>query len=303
MRHLRPASLIRHELETALAYREAYNGRPVDDPAVVEMRRANERDIDCLRRELEQATAAELEVTLSGPAYESNRVSVPFLTRVLERLQASYRALYRAFAPEGRVGRGEANLSLAATAGGSFKLLLHTAPHQLGLLEPPPADSAMSTIIDLLESAEAATAAEVAQEWAATNEDEVVRSIIRLASTLAGANGRIHLRWQGSLGGERLVTIRPERARDLAAALAGRTGREIIDVIGHLEMAQDQPPRVRIRTPEDEYLAKVSGTEMLDLVKELLFGEVKATLVIDMRTSPTTRSPGTDVELLDLQPT
>ena len=40
--------------------------------------------------------------------------------------------------------------------------------------------------------------------------------------------------------------------------------------------------------------------ELLDRVKELLFDEVEATLAVDMRTSPTTGRPDTEIELLDI---
>jgi hypothetical protein len=123
--------------------------------------------------------------------------------------------------------------------------------------------------------------------------------MIKLSATLAVAQGSTTIRWRGIAAPEQIVTLRKEDARDLALALSGRPGREIITVIGHLEMGQDQPPRVRFRTADEEYSAKVPN-ELLDRVKELLFGEVQATLVIDMKTSPTTGSPDTDIELLDL---
>jgi hypothetical protein len=83
--------------------------------------------------------------------------------------------------------------------------------------------------------------------------------------------------------------------------LAGQVGREVITVTGHLEMAQDRPPRVRVRAPNDDFLAFVPD-ELLDQVKSLLFDTVKATLVIDMRTSATTGSPDVDIELMDIEP-
>ncbi len=83
-------------------------------------------------------------------------------------------------------------------------------------------------------------------------------------------------------------------------ALAGETGREILTVRGHLEMGQDQPPKARIKTDASEYLASVPTDDLLDRVKDYLFGEVQATLAIDMRTSVTTGRPETQIELLDL---
>ena len=71
--------------------------------------------------------------------------------------------------------------------------------------------------------------------------------------------------------------------------------------MGHLQMAQDDPARVRITTLDDQYLATILNEELLDRVKHLLFLQVTATLVIDMRTSPSTGAPLTHIELLDLE--
>jgi hypothetical protein len=265
------------------------------------MRQANEDEIKELELELAQATSSDVEITFTGSAYESHSVAVPYATRILESFQATFRAAYRASLPEGRLKRGEATLALSATAPGSFKIMVKTPPAQLDLLGSPPADKAMETIVHLLEAAEDGTAPQVATTWAAQSEETAVRSMIRLAVSLASAQGPTVIRWHGITTHERLVRVQPEAARDLALALAGQAGREVLTVTGHLEMGQDQPPRVRIRTSEDEYLARVTTGEMLDKVKELLFGEVSATLVIDMRTSPTTGSPESIIELLDIE--
>jgi nucleotide-binding universal stress UspA family protein len=98
------------------------------------------------------------------------------------------------------------------------------------------------------------------------------------------------------------VSVTADAARSLAIALAGQSGREIVTVVGHLTMAQDRPPRVRVRTQDDDYVAGANTEEMLDRVKELLFDEVRATLVIDMRTSPSTGSPDVNIELMELEP-
>lgn len=302
MRATRPVAMIRRDLDTALAYRGRYQERTSNEPLVAQMRQANEQEIHALQAELAQATSSDLEITLSGAAYQSHSVAVPYVTRILESFQASFRAAYRATVQDGRLKRGEATLALSATAPGSFRILIKTPASQLDLLEAPPADQALESIVNLLAAAESGTAATVAPVWAARSEEATVRSMIRLAVALAGAEGPAIVRWRGITTAERLVQLRPEAARDLAVALAGQAGREIITVTGHLEMGQDQPPRVRIRTANnDDHLARVSTAEMLEKVKELLFGEVTATLVIDMRTSPSTGNPEAVIELLDIE--
>ena len=72
-----------------------------------------------------------------------------------------------------------------------------------------------------------------------------------------------------------------------------------LEVVGHLSMAQDQPPRARVRTTEHTYLATV-GDELLVRIRELLFSEVRATIAIGMSTSPTSGTPETHVELIDV---
>jgi hypothetical protein len=135
------------------------------------------------------------------------------------------------------------------------------------------------------------------------SEEPAVRSMIRFSVALAGSKGSTIIRWKGVGSEERIVNVTSEAARSLAISLSGESGREVLEVEGHLEMGQDQPPRVRIRTQTDEFLASVPGEDLLDQVKDLLFGEVRATLVVDMRTSPTTGSPETRIELLDIEAT
>jgi hypothetical protein len=291
--------MIRRDLESAIAYRERYQSRETTDPHVVSMRQANEDEIGALELELAEATSGDVEITLSGAAYESHSVAVPYLTRILESFQSTFRAAYRETVHDGRLKRGEATLSLSATAAGSFKLLIKTPSAQLDLLASPSVDQAMERIVGLLEAAEHGTSETEAPDWAAHSEDGTVRAMIRLAVSLASADGSTIFRWHGITTDERMVQVRPAAARALAVALAGQAGREIITVTGHLEMGQDQPPRVRVRTTNDDYLARVTP-DMLERVKDMLFGEVSATMVVDMRTSPTTGNPEAVIELLDI---
>lgn len=300
MKPVRPIAHIRRDLATAGAYQQRYQQRPSDDPLVLMMREANDQEIRALELELKEATAGELELTLLGPAYELHRVGLPLLTRILGNLQSTFRAVYRSRTPSGSMRREEATLSLVATAPGSFKVAVATPPTQLDLLEPMPlVDQVIAEIVRLFVAAEEGQAGEVAPAWAATQDEPVLKAMIRLSAALAVTQGSTAIRWHGVSTPEQMVTLRKEDARDLALALSGQPGREIITVTGHLEMGQDQPPRIRLRTADEDYSAKVPA-ELLDRVKELLFGEVQATLIIDMKTSPTTGSPDTDIELLDL---
>ncbi len=300
MKPVRPIEHIRRDLAIAGAYRERYQQRPSDDPLVLMMRETNEKEIHALELELKDATAGEIELTLLGPAYAEHRMGIPLLTRILGNLQSTFRAVYRSRRLGGSVHSEEATLSLVATAPGSFKVAVATPSAQLDLLEPSPLiDQAIGEIVRLLVAAEEDQAADVAPTWAATRDEPVVRAMIKFAAALAVAQGSTTIRWHGVSTPEQLVTLRKEDARDLALALSGQPGREIITVTGHLEMGQDQPRRMRPRTTDEEYSAQVPA-ELLDRVKELLFGEVQATLIIDMKTSPTTGSPDTEMELLNL---
>jgi hypothetical protein len=264
------------------------------------MRNANEAEVVALQSELTTAGAGDLEMTLVGPEYELHQVSLRYITRLLDTLQASFRAMCNAILPEGTVRRADATLSLAATSPGSFKVHIMTPSAQLEFFNVPIADQALSAIVDLLESAEHGTASRDIPAWTAGTEEPVVRSMIRFSVALASSKGSVTFRWRGAQSQERLVAVTTDAARALAVALSGESGREILEVTGHLEMGQDQPPRARIRTADDEHLAQVPSEELLERVKDLLFEDVRATLVVDMRTSPTTGSPDTHTELLDI---
>jgi hypothetical protein len=226
---------------------------------------------------------------------------VSYLNRVLESLQSTYRAVLRSLGQDSHVRRADATLSVAGTAPGSFRIALAIPPTQLELVEEPASDRALDAIVSLLAAADEGEAAQAGRSWAERSDETAVRAMIRLSASLASSRGTTRVRLRRTSGSEQIVRVTSDEARDLAMALAGQTGREVITVIGHLEMAQDRPPRVRIRTEDDEHLASVTN-EMLDQVKTLLFDLVSATLVVDMRTSAITGRPDTDVELLDLEP-
>jgi hypothetical protein len=296
----RPIALVRHELASALAYQQRYESRHSDDQWAVRMREDNEREVERLRAELTLALSADLELSIEGVPVEDHRISVPYFNRVLESLQATYRAVLKSMSPD-HLRRAEVTLSVAGTAPGSFKVLLKAPPAQLELIDEPLVDRGMGQIVDLLQAAQAGTIDQVGPAWASRADEPEVRAMIRLAATLAASRGTTHLRWLAVGGTERMVSLSAAAARSLTLALAGEVGREILTVTGHLEMAQDRPPRVRVRTDDDEYIASVKDSEMLERVKSLLFEEVEATLVVDIRTSPTTGIPDTNVELLDLE--
>lgn len=294
--------MIRHELGLARACRATYADRPTDDELVLLMRNDNERDIAALEAELEQAFSGDLELTLDGRPVADHRVALTYFNRLTDSLQAAFRAAYRTMTPTGSINRGEATLSIAGTAPGSFKVSLTVPAAQLELLEDPLADRAMMRIVRLLQAAASGTEATSAEEFAAGAAEPEVRAMIRLAASMATSGGTTGIRYRAVDGTETIASVRHEAARRLAEALAGRTGREVVTVTGHLSMAQDQPPRVRVTTTDDVYLAVVTSDELLDRVKSLLFGEVEATLVVDMRTSPTSGTPSTTTELIDLEP-
>jgi len=173
---------------------------------------------------------------------------------------------------------------------------------QLDLLDDPIIDRTMAVIVSLLQDAAAGAAPERINDWAGRATEPEVRAMIRVASALASSQGTTSIRWRGVVGSEKVIYLQAAAARALAVSLAGKTGREVITVTGHLQMAQDQPARVRVQAADDEYLASVASPDMLDRVKALLFDEVRATLVIDMKTSPTSGSPDTTTELMDLEP-
>lgn len=301
MNSLRPAAQIRHDLATAVEYQQRYASRLSDDPLITEMRAANEAEVEELRAELKEALSGVIEVSLSGLPVEDHHVTVPYLNRVLESLQSAYRAVYRSLNQDKHLRKGEATLSVTGTSPGSFRVVLTVPPRQLDLLGDPTADRALGAIVSLLAAAAQGTAAVAGHDWAETRDETAVRSMIRFSASLAGSRGKTTIRLTEASGRQRIVTLTAEAARDLATSLAGQAGREVVIVTGHLEMAQDRPPRVRLRTEDDEHLAVVPD-HLLDQVKGLLFDTVRATLVIDMKTSVTTGSPDVDVELLDLEP-
>ncbi|HTX01356.1 MAG TPA: hypothetical protein VMD59_21405 [Acidimicrobiales bacterium] len=300
MNRIRSVAEIRLDLDTALEYRRRYSTRPSVDPLVTEMRVANEVEIARLEAELKTALSGTLEISLDGQPIQDHHIAVPYLSRVLDSLQSVFRAAMRSL-DEGRVRRADATLAVTSTAPGSFRVALATPPTQLRLDGEPLSDRALEMILDLLSAAAESRATEVARTWAEQSDEAAVRSMTRFAATLASSRGTTHLRVVRAHDSDRLVRVTANAARDLAVALAGEAGREIITVVGHLQMAQDEPRRARIRTDDDEYLARIRD-DQLDLVKSLLFEQVSATLVIDMRTSVTTGSPDTDIELLDLMP-
>ena len=295
----RPREVIKQDLETARAYQARTSLRPSSDPLVHLMRSANDREIEDLEGELALVDSGELELRFAGSAFDQHKMPVPVVSRILETLQSTFRAAYRCVSPGGHAGRAEATLTLAGTAPGSFRLFLTTPPVQLDVLAPPLADQAMGGIVALLEAASHGDAGQVGPRWAEETDEAYVRSMIRLASTLAGIHAETSLRWFPADQTERIIHLASEQALALAIALAGETGREILTVTGHLEMAQDNPPKVRIKTSDDQFLAKVPD-DLLNQVKDLIFEEVQATLSIDMKTSPTTGKPETDTELLDI---
>lgn len=302
MSPLRPIGLIRLELETALRYQEAYLEREPVDPLAAEMREDNEAEIGELRAELASALSGDLEISLTGAPVEGHNVQLSYFNRVTESVQAAYRAAFRARTRDGRLRRGEAALAITATAPGSFKVGLKAAPVQLELLDDPIVDRSMKVIIDLFQLAAEGPLSDATQTWASSATEAEVRAMIRAASTIASSKGMTRLRWRSAGGEERIVDVSAPAARDLAVALAGQMGREVLTVAGHLQMGQDEPPRARITTRDNVYLAKIPTTDMLDEVKALLFGDVQATMLIELRTSPTSGSPSIVTELMEVQP-
>jgi hypothetical protein len=296
----RPLEFIRHELATARALHEKYAAKTFSNPFAIRMREDNEREINELETELRAASAGDLEVSLDGDPVDDHRVTLPYFNKVTESLQAAVRAVYRSLKPDGSLRRGEAVLAIAGTAPGSFKVSLVTPPQQLDLLEQPLIDQTLASIVGLLQAVGQDNEREQLAGWASRAAEPSLRAMIRLASALAGSRGVTSVRWRDTAGREQTATVPAASARALAAALAGQTGREVIEVVGHLRLAQDEPPRAGIRTIDDDYSATIPSDDLLEKVKELLFEEVRATLVVDMRTSPTTGRPATFTELVDL---
>lgn len=294
----RPVGQIQHDLLTAMAYRERYTDRSTSDPWVIQMRDANESEIKSLQLEMAEALSGDLEITLEGQPVTGHTVTVPYLSRVLGALQATYRSILTRM--DESAGRAGSTLSVAATAPGSFVVAVKTPPAQLEFFDTPVTDRAMNEIVSLLTSSIDGRESEAGPAWAQSTEEPTVRAMIRLAAALASSRGRTRIRWTPVSGHEQLLALTSDNARRLATSLAGDPGREVVIVTGHLEMAQDRPPRVRIRTADDEFIASVKQDELLSTVRELIFSEVQATLMVDMRTSPTSGSPVIETELLDL---
>lgn len=301
MSSIRSIGLIRIDLETAREYQRRAATRPSTDPLVTEMRMANEAEISHLEKELREAMSGVLEVALDGIQIENHRIEVPYFSRVLESIQSTYRAVFRSLSQEMHLHRGEATLALVATGPGSFSVTLAAPPAQLELLDEPRGDRALAEIVSLLEAAANGDAQSAGREWSATRDEASVRAMIRLAASLASSRGSTRVRMTQSSGVEHVTTVSARSARDLAAALAGEPGREILTVTGHLEMAQDRPPRVRVQTEDDVFVADIPPG-LLETVKSLLFETVQATLIVDVRTSATTGSPGIVTELMDIEP-
>lgn len=300
MSTMRPVALIKLELDSAMRAQEAYAGHEPVHALAAEMRERNEAEIRELRRELTEATSGDLEISLDGAPVEGHHVRLSYFNRVTGSVQAAYRAASRGLASDGHLRRTDAVLSIASTSPGSFRVALKVQPVQLDLLEDPPSDRAMNSVIDRFQAIVDDRSGASVKEWAARASEPEVRSMIRVASTVATSRGKTRFRWIGTDKAERLVEVSAEAARDLARALAGQIDQEFLEVEGHLQMGQDSPPRVRITTIDDVHLASVTSDELLEQVKSLIFEDVRATLLVEMKTS-SSGSPKTTTELVDIE--
>jgi hypothetical protein len=297
MKRMRSIQQIRLGLETARALQDSHRKRPTDDPVTRLLRADNEREILALEQELVDALVGQLEVVLDGTVVESHSLKVSFASRVLDGMQGAYRAMYAEAAHKETVSRNESSLALVATSPGSVALHLSTAPSQLDLLEDPIADRAIENLLNLLTAEDPADAG---RTFAERTESAQLQAVIRLCGTFAALGGTIQIRWRG-VRGERFADIDSRSVRQLATALAGQPGREVITVVGHLERASDRPTtRVKVVTEDESYSAEVPD-ELKDRVKAMLFEDVTATLSVDMSTRISTGEPKTRIELLDLQ--
>ena len=298
MRHL---ALVRHELETALAFRNATAAREPTDSLSRMMLEQNEHEIAGLQQELSEVLATDLEVVFEGGPVTQHSIGVPYFQRILESMQATYRAMRRSLLPAGEsLSYRDSTLLLAGTAPGSFRAFLQ-APGQLELIGESQADLALFELMTLLEAGTHPDPGPII-EWAATADERALRAMVRLSSTLAAGSGVTTVRFRSAKGVDRRVTVSAEHARRLTAALVGGgSGVEVVVVTGRLEMAQERPMRVRVRAPTEDYTA-TANDEMVDTIRDLLFSEVQATLSIDMRTSPTTGAPSQRAVLLALGP-
>ena len=304
MTRMRRLADIDFDLATAQRYKDAYVDRATKNSLVVLQRQENDREIATLLAERTAATTAELEVSLEGQAVEGHVVTVPYFQRVLEQLQGAFRTLRRAaLAPGERLSRTEGALRLAGTGPGSFRAYFDLPTTQLVLGQLPRGDLALRDLLQLFEAAGQPHDTQTIATWAETADEPALRAVIKLAATLASSGGTTAFRLTMADQVEHLVSVAPDQARNLAIALAGPMGREVLSVTGHLAMAQDDPPRIRVETSDDEHLADVplDNEELLERVKALLFSEVQATLVVDMRTSVSSGRPSQRTELLDVR--
>ncbi len=297
---LRPTKMIEAELADARAMAENTQSESRDDPFVAVMLDANDRDIARLTAELADARSSDLELSIEGSPVVDHRISVSYLNRVTGGLQSAYKALVRALVPKGQSLGAQGGLALAGTGPGSFRMRFSTNEEPLSLLERPLSERALGELFGLLASSNSPDMT-MAEQWASRSPEASVRAMIRLASSLAASRGVSQLRWTTIEGHDRVVHIAPAQARRLAAALVGHTGQETIVVRGRLAMAQVEPPRIKVTTPTDEHVAAVRDEDLLESVKELLFDNVVAEILVEMSTSDTTGAPASRSTLLDIR--
>jgi hypothetical protein len=299
---LRPIAMIAEELAAAERMSESTRDVPRDDPLVQSMLSANDDEIVRLRSELMDARSSDIEVSITGRPVVAHRVSASYLARMVNDLQGAYRAVAENISTTAKPSRSVTALTVAGTAPGSFRVRFRTADEALSLLERPLSERTLETVFSVIGEAVRADLSHRVRAWASSASEPSVRAIIRLAATLASSQGTAQFRWTPPGGNDRVVAVSAHQARSLAAALAGAVGREILTVQGHLGMAQDDPPRVRISTStDDEHVASVRDDELLLVVRDLLFRDVVAEIVVDMATSPTTGAPSIRSELLSLK--
>jgi hypothetical protein len=297
---LRPIKMIEAELADAQVMAANTSSLSRDDPFVAIMLEVNDRDIEKLSTELAEARSSDVELSIEGSPVVDHRISVSYLNRVTGSLQSAYKAFVRKLVPKGQSLGAQGGLALAGTGPGSFRMRFITNEEPLSLLERPLSERALGELFELLASSNGPDMA-VAEQWAARAPAETVRAMIRLASSLAASKGTSQLRWTTLDGNDRVVQIAPDRASRLAAALVGRTGTETIKVRGHLAMAQDEPPKIKVTTATDEHVAAVRDDDLLDAVKELLFDNVIAEILVEMSTSGRTGAPSSRSTLLDIR--
>ncbi len=297
MTPMRPTALIAAELADAEAMAAATRGAERTDPLVDDMLASNDREIERLRAELADARSSDLEISIDGRPVFEHRITSSYLARLLADTQSAYRAAVEAVADD-KPSLLESSLLVDSTAPGSFRVRFRTAAEPLSILESPRSERALSLLFEMVEAS-----ADQRRAWVERTDEAAVRSFIRFAATLASSQGVARLRWTKPTSGvDRVVVVTAASARTMAADLAGTPESEIVTVEGHLSRAQDDPPRVRVTRPNgDDETADVLDAELLPLVQELLFSDVRATIAIQMTTSPTTGAPSTRGELLNLE--